>query len=323
MEVFRSSGPQLRIVILADSVLAQPTFETLLKGGWVAGLCTSHRSESGAKLRELARRTGISIFEATCSTLASGLVTWLRELRADILIAFTFPFRLPSEILRVAPLGAFNIHGGKLPEYRGPQPVFWEILNCEKEGAVTVHRMEEGLDCGAIIASQAIPIARDDTYGLHSVRIAFAAVSIVEFLLEALLRYGTNLPGLPQDEARSLYRRRPTADDMVIRWNEQSGDRIRGLIKAGNPWNQGAFTSIRGINLRLTDVTLKSELGSPTKPAGTIVMANAASGVLVNCRDGSALQVDVVSMDEGILPGHMLVNYGIESGEQFREPIRA
>jgi hypothetical protein len=108
----------------------------------------------------------------------------------------------------------------------------------------------------------------------------------------------------------------------VIRWDEQSGDRIRGLVKAANPWNQGAFASVRGINLRVTDVTLEEGGGDRSQPPGTILIADAARGVIVNCRDGSLLRLDVVSMDEGIVPGRALATLGVQAGERFGGPVR-
>lgn len=320
----RSASPPLRTVVFADGILAQPTIEALLQGGWLAGLCTTRRSSS-ANLRHLARLANVPIHETGRDGLADGagdVAPWLRALRPDVVLSFAFPYRLPAHVLSVPPLGAFNVHGGKLPEYRGPQPVFWQILNRESEGAVTVHRMDDEFDHGAVVASQSVPIGPDDTYGLHLVRLTFAAVNVVEALFGSLVAYGADLPTLPQDERRAGFQPRPTLDDLVIRWDEQSGDRIRGLVKAGNPWNHGAFASVRGINLRVTDVTLEEGGGDRSQPAGTILTADATRGVVVNCRDGSALQLDVVSMDEGILPGRMLARLGIQAGERFRAPAR-
>lgn len=195
--------------------------------------------------------------------------------------------------------------------------MFWQILNRETEGAVTIHRMDEEFDHGAIVAGQTVAISPEDTYGLHSVRLAFAAVNAVQTLFGGLIQYGTNIPVMPQDENRASFYGRPVIQDLIVRWDAQSGEQIRALVKACNPWNQGAFTSVRGINLRLTDVTLVLKGGDVTKMPGTILTADAAQGILVNCRGGAALQLDVISMDEGILPGRVLASYGIQAGECF------
>jgi methionyl-tRNA formyltransferase len=304
-------------VIVADSVLAQPTLEALLRNGLVAGLCTVRRSASGAGLRHHAGAAGVPVFETDRPSLRGDLVTWLTGLRPDLLLSFAFPYRIPPEVLRIARLGAFNLHGGRLPEYRGPQPMFWQIARREPEGAVTLHRMDDQFDHGAIVASYPVPIAPGDTYGLHAVRLAFAAVPLVNALFGGLMQYGPDLPATPQDESRACRYRRPTPADLAVRWDAQTGEEIRALVKACNPWNTGAFASLRGLELRLTDVTLRPGRGDRATPPGTILLADADAGVIVNCVDGSVLQLDVVSMDEGILPGRTLAAYGIAAGERF------
>lgn len=311
----------LKIIMVADSVLAQPVFETLLNGGWVNGLCVTRRKDSGAALRQLAKLAGVPVFEANRTDVADNLSKWLGELRPDALLAFNFPYLLPPEVLRVPRLGAFNIHTGKLPEYRGPQPVFWQMLNRETEGAATLHRMDEEFDRGAIIASQTIPISSEDTHGSHCIQLAFAAIKTVEVLLGGLLQFGADIPASPQDENRAVFYNRPTAKDLTVNWEEQSGERIRALVKACNPWNQGAFTAIRNINLRLTDVTLLTDGGDVAQLPGTILTADAAYGVTVNCRDNSALLLDVISMNEGIFPGRILASFGVRAGERFATTI--
>lgn len=311
---------RLRTIVFADGVLAQPMVEALLHGGWLVGLCTTQRAVQGAPLRHLARLANIPTYQADRESLAGGLEAWLDALRPDVLLTFTFPYRLPVPLLSLPRLGGFNVHGGKLPEYRGPQPVFWQIVNREAEGAVTIHRMDQELDHGAIVTTQRVPIGAEDTYGLHLAHLTYAALKAVELLFGGLIQFGGQLPTTAQDERRAGFQRRPVPDDLVIRWEEQSGDRIRGLVKAGNPWNQGAFASVRGVNLRITDVTLIEGGGSPATPPGTILTADARNGTIVNCRDGSALQLDIVSMTEGILPGRMLAVYGIRAGERFVVP---
>jgi methionyl-tRNA formyltransferase len=312
-----ASQPPLRAVVVADSVLAQPTLETLLRNGLVAGLCTTRRSVSGAGLRHHAGAAGVPVFETDRAALTGGLVPWVTGLRPDILLSCAFPYRLPPEVLRIARLGAFNLHGGRLPEYRGPQPMFWQIARREPAGAVTLHRMDDQFDHGAIVASYPVPIAPGDTYGLHAVRLAFAAVPLVDLLFGGLMQYGVDLPATPQDEGRACCYGRPAPADLAVRWETQTGEEIRALIKACNPWNTGAFASLRGLELRLTDVSLRPGGGDRTTPPGTVLAADADAGVIVNCVDGSALQLDVVSMDEGILPGRTLAAYGIAAGERF------
>jgi hypothetical protein len=95
-----SAASRLRTVVVSDGALAQPTVLALLQSGWLAGLCTSRQSSSGAGLRHLAALAGIPILEVSRDTLAAGaepMAAWLRALQPDVLLSFAFPYRLPSK----------------------------------------------------------------------------------------------------------------------------------------------------------------------------------------------------------------------------------
>ena len=60
-------------------------------------------------------------------------------------------------------LGCINLHKGKVPEYRGMPPGFWELYDGAPSAGVTVHFVDKGLDTGAIVAARSIPIAKTET----------------------------------------------------------------------------------------------------------------------------------------------------------------
>lgn len=57
----------------------------------------------------------------------------------------------------------YNIHFSLLPRYKGVYTAIWPLLNGEIETGVTLHRMEAGIDTGAIITQVALPISLHDT----------------------------------------------------------------------------------------------------------------------------------------------------------------
>lgn len=308
----------MKVVLLAASSLAQPLFQAMVQGGHAAGLVTSPRGAASG-LEHWAQSSGVPMFVA--DRAFTGVESWLARLQPDCLLTFTFPYRLPPGVLEAPRLGCFNFHGGRLPEYRGSQPIFWQIARGESHGALTVHRMTEEFDQGPVVAVAPLAIAPEETYGLHALRIAHAAVPLGQSFVSELERLGSDLLETAQDETRARLYPRPTQSDLVIRWNDLDGSGVRALVKAGNPWNHGALTTIRGVPMRLTDVTLLADAGSTQEAGGVILRSNFASGVVVNCRDGSALRLDIVSMEEGILPGGSLATLGIRAGEQFTSPV--
>lgn len=57
----------------------------------------------------------------------------------------------------------FNIHFSLLPEYRGLFPVVFPILHGRKRSGVTLHKIDQGIDTGDIIAQEVIPISETTT----------------------------------------------------------------------------------------------------------------------------------------------------------------
>ena len=73
---------------------------------------------------------------------------------------------LYSQIICVSDLdryskGVLNMHGGKIPEYRGANVMHWAIINGEKELGITWHKMIGEVDAGPIYAETCIPIPRE------------------------------------------------------------------------------------------------------------------------------------------------------------------
>ncbi|HUF70778.1 MAG TPA: formyltransferase family protein [Longimicrobiales bacterium] len=55
-------------------------------------------------------------------------------------------------------LGSINLHCGKVPEFRGSPPAFWELLSGVDRVGVTVHRVASKLDAGPILAAESFPL---------------------------------------------------------------------------------------------------------------------------------------------------------------------
>jgi methionyl-tRNA formyltransferase len=67
---------------------------------------------------------------------------------------------LRPELFNVPRLGSINLHCGKLPEYRGAPPAFWELMNGERVCGVSVHQVTVKLDEGAVFNTAEVPLER-------------------------------------------------------------------------------------------------------------------------------------------------------------------
>src|SRR5581483_7582260 len=60
-------------------------------------------------------------------------------------------------------LGCINLHKGRVPEYRGLPPGFWELFDGAASAGITVHFVNSGLDTGDVIATSEVRIDSLDT----------------------------------------------------------------------------------------------------------------------------------------------------------------
>ena len=81
----------------------------------------------------------------------------MRALAPDLgVVAGTYILKEP--VFTLPRLGCINLHSGKVPEYRGAAPAFWELYNGESEVGVTIHRVVAALDAGHILAQETFPL---------------------------------------------------------------------------------------------------------------------------------------------------------------------
>lgn len=78
-------------------------------------------------------------------------------------LAWSYSQILKKDTLELFPDGIWNMHGGKIPEYRGNNVLQWAIANGEEEAGVTWHIMDEKIDHGSILKEGTVPIEPADT----------------------------------------------------------------------------------------------------------------------------------------------------------------
>jgi len=83
------------------------------------------------------------------------ILSTLKRKKIEIIFVCSFQHRLnPSFYNQFT--HCLNIHPSLLPEYRGPEPIFWGLLDKKTTFGVTVHQIDDGVDTGDIIAQTVI-----------------------------------------------------------------------------------------------------------------------------------------------------------------------
>lgn len=225
----------------------------------------------------------ISRFSNDAERLAGKPGCWLVNVNSTYII--------PPHVLRLFDGRSLNFHPGLLPEYAGLHTHQWAIRNGEREFGVTVHRMEERVDTGAIVGQLRFPIDPSDT-GLSLYRRCLAAGA--ELFPRVLVQIigGERLCDVPQDlTRRRLYRQRDALDGRID-WSDNA-TRIIDFIRAGNyepfasPTYVAHLDTVAGFDVQVLEA--RREAASGEAP-GTVIDIS-TGGPLIVCGDGAAIRV--------------------------------
>lgn len=273
-------------VLFAYHEMGYACLEALLALGAPVAALFSHRDAPNEKIWwrscvDLARTNSIPVHLPDKIDRAE--VARVAALRPAIIYSFYYRNLLPAELLALAPLGAYNLHGSLLPKYRGRAPVNWMLVNGEREAGVTLHHMVARADAGDIVAQRAIEISDDDTaLTLYRKIVPLGAALIRQY--HPLIATAT-APRRAQDLAQGSYcgRRRP--EDGRIDWNWPAR-RIFNLVRAVTHPYPGAFALVSGRKVYVWWAQIAAEAGARGAP-GEVIAERADGAVEVATGAGS------------------------------------
>jgi len=76
----------------------------------------------------------------------------LRSLEPDVVLFVPFDKIAKDEFISIPNIGTYNLHLGKIPEYKGGFSSFWILRNLDKIAGVTMHEVVKEIDSGRIIS---------------------------------------------------------------------------------------------------------------------------------------------------------------------------
>jgi methionyl-tRNA formyltransferase len=87
----------------------------------------------------------------------------LRALEIDLVVSVSCPQLFRRKLIELPAKGCLNIHGARLPQYRGIAPSFWMMANGESVAGVTVFLVNEDIDAGDVVEFVEFPIEPDES----------------------------------------------------------------------------------------------------------------------------------------------------------------
>jgi methionyl-tRNA formyltransferase len=221
----------------------------------------------------------------------------LRSLAPDVIIVAAFGQILPPSVLKLPPHGCINIHASLLPRYRGASPIANAILDGQPLTGNTIMMMDEGLDTGAIISQESIPIASDDTTATLTAKLATHGADLLVRTLPQWV--AGKITPTPQDDSQATLTRLIRKEDGQIDW-QLSADTIERRLRAYTPW-PGIFTLWNGQPLKVIAAKVASPDTFPistVESPGHVITSGRGSSLYVGvcCGAGSVLELDVIQL---------------------------
>lgn len=183
---------------------------------------------------------------------------WEEKIRAiapDIIFSFYYRNLLGETLLSIPAHGCFNLHGSKLPAFRGRCPINWAIINGETRTGITLHYMTSKADAGDIVAQADIDISDTDTALTLHKKSAKAVPTLLDNVLP-LIKKNTH-PRIRQDSSLASCFGKRGPKDGEINWNS-TPSAIRNLVRAVTKPYPGAFSFAGNRKIIFWDVSVSN-----------------------------------------------------------------
>lgn len=310
-------GIDMRIGIICNHHFGIPAITNLLNNNLISGIAGPNiNNQISTNLKLIADSQNLFFQFLDKQNLVLELKNWLQKINADVVFVFSFPYKIPSEILDLPKQGFVNFHPSVLPLYRGPDPLFWQIKNGEKETGITAHKMDSNFDTGPIIHIEKENINPEDNYGYLENKLSITLLKCVIKVTTLMMENNfMEFKYESRDEKAASYFGKPTENDLVINWETMSADSIRNLARAANPKYSGAIAFFKNIPLRIIQATISREDTSDKRP-GTIV--DSKNKLAIKTVDNKTISLDIIYTMEGCYTGGLFQKlFGLKADEKF------
>ncbi len=195
---------------------------------------------------ERAWQAGIAAFEVS-RPHAREFVDQVSQWQPDVACVACFSRILPPALLAIPRHGFLNLHPSRLPHYRGPDPIFWQLRDGLNPLGVTVHWMDAALDTGDIAAQESVTYVDGMSWAEIERRCADVGARLLLDVVDAL--ESGEAQRRAQGEGGS-YQPAPTAADFVIPYT-WTARRAFTFIRGTQVWGLPYTVETRGAPIRL------------------------------------------------------------------------
>ena len=234
-------------------------------------------------VKQLALEFGLDVVQPP--TMRDTLIfEQLRAAASEAMVVAAYGLILPQAVLDLPVRGALNIHASLLPRWRGAAPIQRAILAGDTETGITIMQMDAGLDTGAMLARQGIPISSEDTgLSMHD-KLADLGAQMMVKILRDLPTGGVFAQPQPADGI--TYAHKIEKKEAALDWRK-SCDVLDRAVRAFNP-APGAHATLDGVDIKIWRARPAAGQGDPG-----CVQSCGAEGIAVTCGEGALLLTEL------------------------------
>jgi methionyl-tRNA formyltransferase len=282
----------LRLIFMGTPDFAVPSLLALVAAGHdIAAVYTRAAKPAGrgmemqvTPVEREARRLALPVLTPKTLRDEAAQVEF-RAHNADAVVVVAYGLILPKAVLDAPRLGCFNVHASLLPRWRGAAPINRAVMAGDKESGVTIMRMDEGLDTGAMAMREPLPILPDMTAGELHDALAELGARLMPVALAAAERGALSLT--PQPEAGVTYAEKISKSETRIDWTKPAGE-VHNHCRGLSPF-PGAWFELDGVRVKALRTTIGEGQTSKNAKPGTAL----DDRLTIACGDGAVRLVQV------------------------------
>ncbi|WP_316805676.1 methionyl-tRNA formyltransferase [Pedobacter agri] len=308
----------MKVIVFSNHASCIPVLHYFYIKGWIKAVVTADgKSPSEKPIEDFCNLNTVRFVKIERLGLTNILPALFEDLMPDFVIMFGFPYRIPNFLYTHPRLGFYNVHFSMLPEYRGADPIFWQIKNGENSGGVSIHLVDGEFDNGPLVMQEPLVFIPGETSGISIGRHSQLALLMIQKLTNSLSERNRT-PSLPGSSRISSYFPKANQHDIKINWALQGASEVEALVNACNPGAGGAVTFFRKQIVRILEVSPVDGTFNQEVVPGGVIHAD-QSGLYVKCFDHKLLRINILKLEEGFLTGSKLTALGVKVGDKFED----
>ncbi len=159
------------------------------------------------------------------------------ELSPDIVIVVAYGQMIPKFFFNISKFGFINLHASLLPKWRGAAPIQRAIMNGDKKIGLSIMRIEEKLDTGAVLSKRELILDSNETHGEIEKKLSTVGANL---LIESLVEIKNgNAKFINQINSEATYAKKIDKNETKINWNLDANKvlaHIHGLSPNPGAW---------------------------------------------------------------------------------------